>query len=283
MTCNFADPHLHPNPIKGLGGEKIAIKSKKANIWLLGFLTLPPWDYGLEPTLQNYEKIIEMIIKECKKASSTGVEIKCFAGFHPAEIDRLIDHYKLKPLDVLETGMKVLNLIKDKCITGELDGIGEVGHQHYKTYPDRALISHMILERAFEISRDYNCPIQMHLENNEHSTVAIIHETVMKTISTSSRRIIFHHSKPSMALQAFRLGYLSTVPGTRKPLLEYMFSQIPPVYMLESDYVDDSMRPNPIYPWDIVEFQRQLQSNGKVSEEYLCKINEDNPREAFKI
>ena len=283
MKCNYADPHLHPNPVKGLGGEKIASKSKEANIWILGFLSLPPWDYGLEPTLHNYEKIIEMIIKECKKASDKGVQVKCFSGFHPAEVDRLIDQYHLKPLEALEVGMKVLTLVRDKCISGELDGIGEVGHQHYKTFTDRVLISHKILEKALEISKDYGCPIQMHLENNEHSTVSLIHETVMKIVGKPSRRIIFHHSKPLMAVQAYEKGYFSTVPGIKKPLLEHLFAKIPPVYMLESDFVDDINRPHSVYPWDIAQMQEVLLRERKIDEEYLCKVNWDNPRQAFGI
>ncbi|MCE4614806.1 MAG: TatD family hydrolase [Desulfurococcales archaeon] len=283
MKCSYADPHLHPNPIKGLGGEKIAFKSKKAGIWFLGFLSLPPWDYGLEPSLHNYEKVMEMITKECRKALNIGIQVKCFSGFHPAEIDRLIDHYRLKPLEVLEMGVKILSIIKNKCVNGELDGIGEVGHQHYKTFPDRALISHQILEKALEISGDYECPIQMHLENNEHSTVAIIHETIMKTVGKPSRRIIFHHSKPSMAIQAYEKGYMSTVPGVKKPLLEYLFSRIPPVYMLESDFVDDNRGFSTVYPWIAVEMQESLLHEGKVDEEYLCKINLDIPREVFSI
>ncbi len=283
MRCSYADPHLHPNPVKGLGGEKIASKSKEANIWILGFLSLPPWDYELEPTLRNYEKIIDMIVKECRKSSGKGVKVKCFSGFHPAEVDILIDRYHLKPLEVLELGMKVLALIRDKCISGELDGVGEVGHQHYRTFSDRALISHKILEKALEISKDYGCPVQMHLENNEHSTVALIHETAMKIVGKPSRQIVFHHSKPSMAVQAYEKGYLSTVPGTKKPLLEYLFARTPPVYMLESDFVDDANRPKPVYPWDIAGMQELLLREGKVDEEYVCKVNRDNPQEAFGV
>ncbi len=282
MRCRYADPHLHPNPVKGLGGKVIASKARDAGFWLLGFLTLPPWDYNLEPSLDNYERIIEMVIRECREASSNDLKVKCFAGFHPGEVDRLIDRYNIKPMDALELGYKVLDVIKEKCLKGELDGIGEVGHQHYKTWADRALISHLILERALLISEETGCSIQMHLENNENSTVEIIRKTLDRIGVKPGKRIIFHHAKPSMAVKAFRLGLSSTIPGTKKRLLEYLVNNVPPVYMLESDYVDDKGRPNAFYPWDLALLQEELLREGVVDEEYICKINRDNPLDALE-
>jgi TatD-related deoxyribonuclease len=283
LKCRYADPHLHPNPIKGLGGKAIASKARKAGFWLLGFLTLPPWDYNLEPSLDNYEKIIRMIIRECREASSSNLKVKCFAGFHPSEIDKLIDRYNIKPIDALNLGYKVLDIIREKCLNGELDGIGEVGHQHYKTWVDRALITHLILEKALLISEEADCPIQMHLENNEHSTVEIIKMTLDRIGVRTDKRIIFHHAKPSMSIKAFDLGLSSTIPGTNKRLVEYLVNNIPPVYMLESDYVDDKGRPNAFYPWDLADLQEKLIREGAVDEEYICRINHDNPVKALKL
>jgi TatD-related deoxyribonuclease len=39
----------------------------------------------------------------------------------------------LKPLEVLELGFKVLEELSKLVDRGEIDGIGEVGRQHYRT------------------------------------------------------------------------------------------------------------------------------------------------------
>ncbi|MEB3825536.1 MAG: TatD family hydrolase [Desulfurococcales archaeon] len=281
--CRYTDPHLHPNPLKGLGGSRIADEMAKRNAWLVGFLSLPPWDYGLTPTLENYEKIMNLIYRECSNARDKGLNVLCFSGFHPAEVDKLIDRYSFKPLEVLELAYKVLGLIKEKCRRGELDGIGEVGHQHYKTFPDRVLISHYIMEKALEIALDEDCPIQLHLENNEHSTVEIVDDTVKRLGGHPSRRIVFHHSKPSMAEKAFGRGYSATVPGSNRRLLEHVFSKLDPVYMVESDYVDGPQKYARNHPWTIIETVNNMIEEGIVSEEYVCKINEDLPSKAFNV
>jgi TatD-related deoxyribonuclease len=274
-----ADAHSHSNPVRGLGAAKISRRFREYGGWFQALVALSPWHYAIEfKGFDSYVELIELHIRECKAAEDSGLRVACLAGFHPADVDKLIDKYKMKPFEVLDLGLRVVDYVASLCREGVLDGIGEVGRQHYKTTPERVLVAEMILERAIQNARDYDCIIHMHLENSGADTVYLTHRIVEGLHVEPRRRgrLVFHHSKPVMVEAASKLGYPATLPGLPR-LLEAAFKSLPPVYMIESDYIDDPSRPGAVvYPWDMAEAQLRMAEKGVVEREYLYKINVDN-------
>ncbi len=277
MQVPVADGHTHTNPVRGLGAEKIAYKFKESGGWFMAIVALSPWAYGIDfEGVESYRRVVEdILVQECKIAEENGLRTACLAGFHPADVDKLIDKYRLNPVDALDLGLKVVEAMGEYCRQGILDGIGEVGRQHYKTTAERVVISELILERALQIASDYGCIVHMHLENAGSITVELVDRVASRILSEKHRsKIVFHHSKPSMAVEAAARGYSATIPGVPR-LLDNVLGKIDPVFVLESDHIDDPMRPGAVvYPWAMAEHVQRLAR--KLSEEYLYKINVDN-------
>lgn len=273
-----ADAHTHTNPVHGLGAERIAERFRSAGGWFMAIVALAPWAYEIEFNgIESYEKVVEdILIRECKAASDAGLQVACLAGFHPADVDKIIDKYRWDPSRVLDLGLRVVERMAEYCKDGVLDGIGEVGRQHYKTRAERAVISNMILEHALEYARDYGCLVHMHLEQAGRVTVDLVDRIAERIGLRGNARVktVFHHAKPGIAVEAVRRGYSATIPGTPK-LLDNVLGRFDPVFMLESDHIDDPMRPGiVVYPWVMAEHIQKLAI--RMSEDYLYKINVDN-------
>ncbi len=282
----IADGHTHSNPVRGLGAEKIAERFKASGGWFMALVSLSPWAYGIEfAGLESYKEMIEIHIRECMYASETGLKIACLAGFHPADVDRLIDKYRLSPIEVLELGRKVLEYEANLCKEGTLDGIGEVGRQHYKTFSYRAVIAQYLLEYSVELARDYDCILHLHLEQEGETTIRLVEIPVEKVgLPYSTRRnLVFHHSKPFLAVEASKRGFSSTIPGTPQ-LISKVLGKIEPVFVLESDHIDDPARPGAVvYPWVMAEAVERLARHRSVDEEYLYRINVENVEKLYGI
>ncbi len=279
----IADAHTHTNPVRGLGAARIASRFKSQGGWFMAIVALSPWAYNIDFTgIESYREVLDILARECMAAEEAGVRTACLAGFHPADVDRLIDKYRIAPEKVLNLGLSWIDELASACKEGFLDGIGEVGRQHYKTRAERVIISEIILEKALEIARDYDCLIHMHLENAGRITIDLVNMK-LRSIGTprNLKRIVFHHMKPGHALYVADLNYAATIPGTPE-LLDNVLGKVPPVFMLESDHIDDPMRPGAVvYPWLMAQHVNRMVR--KVGEEYLYKINIDNIISTYRV
>lgn len=278
-----ADSHAHVNPVKGLGAREVAKRFKSSGGWFIALVSLPPTAYGLEgSSVEVYVKAALIHSNECKEAREAGLKVYCLAGFHPAEVDKLIDRNGLKPLEVLELGLKVLEELSKLVDKGEIDGIGEVGRQHYKTSSERVLVANMILEKAMEISRDKDIIVHMHLEQAGEATVELV-DVMARRLNARMERLVFHHAEPRVAVEAGRRGYPASIPGIPK-LLEHVLENIEPTYTVESDYLDDPKRPGAvIYPWDMASHITKIAAKSKSVEERIYKINVDNIAKTYNV
>ncbi len=286
MHIPVADAHGHSNPVRGMGASQIAERFKEAGGWFWALVSLSPWSYGLDfKGFDSYREMAEIVLRECKEAEEAGLRVACIAGFHPADVDRLIDRYRMDPSEVLALGYRVVDYMADLCRQGLLDGIGEVGRQHYKTGVERAVISQLILERALAHARDYGCIVQMHLEHVGKITVDLVEESAKRLGigGDVKSRIVFHHAKPSTGRYAHDAGYQVNIPGVQR-LLPHAFRELDPFYMIESDYIDDPSRPGAVvYPWEMAGEMYRLYEKGVVGEEYLYKVNVDNIVKLYRV
>ncbi len=276
MNHVVADAHCHTNPVRGTGARVIAEKFKKSGGWFIAIVSLPPWSYGLGGSLlDDYKKVVEILLHECENAKEAGLEVSCIGGFHPAIIDRLADQ-GMELEKVRELGLKVIDYVATLCRQGVLDGIGEVGRQHYKTMPERVVLAEELLEYTLEVARDNNCIVHLHLENAGTYTVSSVSRTMRKIGLRNPTRIIFHHVTTRMLAYIVDNNLSSTVPGLEGVLLKIAEQKIEPRYMIESDYIDDPKRPGVVtYPWNLSMVQKRLFEKGLFDEDYLFKINVD--------
>lgn len=281
----FADAHSHSNPINGLGSEQISKKFKESGGWFVAFVMLPSWDYvrRLPSSLEDYEKILDLFIKDCKKAKGTGIKVNCFAGLHPAEIDKLIES-GMEAARVERLALSIVEHLGKLCSNNIIDGIGEVGRPHYKVKVETAIVSEAVLERALEISKDLGCKVQLHLENMKGFTALNIKKLIGR-IGVNEEKVLIHHTTLNVLIEAQELGIWSTYPGIKEGL-EAMFKSLKKFdkILIESDFIDDPKRPGRVlYPWDLPINEMSLLEKGLINEEALQKINVENTEKFFEV
>jgi len=280
----FADAHAHSNPVNGLGASEIAKRFKRKGGWFMALVGLSPWHYGIEEKDYNgYIKAIQLHIRECRVAVAEGLQVACFAGFHPADVDKLVSAGK-PPEEVLRLGLQVVEYVGKLCRDGVIDGIGEVGRQHYRTSPDKFAIAMTIMVRALELARDSGCLVHLHLENAGVVTALTVDE-IVERVGLNKSKVFLHHVKPGIGLEAIKRGYQVTIPG-HKETLRYAFSirELAESMLVESDYIDDPRRPCvSSCPWDVVDRELELLKEGVVSEDILYKVNVDNIVKAYGV
>jgi len=280
----FADAHVHSNPVNGLGAAEIAKRFKRKGGWFIALVGLSPWHYNIEEkNYDGYVKAIQLHIRECRTAAAQGLQIACFAGFHPADVDKLVSAGK-HPEEVFYLGLRIVEYVGKLCRDGVIDGIGEVGRQHYRTSPDRFAIAASIMLRALEIARDNDCLVHLHLENAGPVTVLTLDE-VVERIGIDRGKVFLHHAKPNIGLEAVKRGYQVTIPG-HKETLRYAFNvkELAENMLIESDYIDDPRRPCvSSCPWDVVDRELELVKEGVVDVDTLYKINIDNVVKAYGV
>lgn len=271
----YADAHTHSNPIHGLGMNVIADKFRAKNGWFMAIVGLAPWSYGLDPTVEGYLESFEIVLRECSIARQKGLKVACIVGMHPSDLDKLVYKYGIKLNEVLKLAYKVIDEVAKLCREGRIEGIGEVGRPHYRVDPVFVAASELVMVRAMEVAKDYGCILHLHLEQGNGVTVESI-EKISRFIGISTDKIIFHHSRPGLLEYVVDKGYVATVPGV-EAVLRTVFSRYKPVYLIESDHIDDPRRPGVVvYPWQLVDNQLKLLKEDIVDEEYLYKVNVDN-------
>ncbi len=281
-TVLFSDAHLHVNPVKGFGAEKIAKRFKKENGWFIAIVALPPYYYDFEEiSPSSYMRVLDLLNKEAAKAKEVGLEVVKFMGIHPAEID---EYYRrgVKGEKLYSVLREVLKLIENSIKNGLLDGIGEVGRPHYTTSPERLVLSEIIMRDAMTIAKDLGVPLQLHLEQGGFITALSI-KLLLNMLGLSNRQAILHHvnSETSFWASIHSLPFTAPVKYFNE---EYLKSNLAEYCMLESDFLDDPRRPGvSAYPWDIPVAVRELIARGLITEELAYKILVDNVVKYFSV
>lgn len=278
----YADAHLHTNPVKGLGGRVIAKRFKDCGGWFMALISLPPRHYGFNYSFEDYVKSVEILIRECRAIREEGIVVRCLAGIHPADLEKLITEKLLEYEEAYSLALRVLNYVGGLIKDGLLDGIGEVGRPHYKTIPEALVINELLLRYSLTLAKDLNTIIHLHLEQGGYITAVDVVDLINR-INVSKDLILMHHLDIRTATEVERFNLIYTLPGKLQVIREG-FKRLKPTYLIESDFIDDPKRPGvSSYPWDVVENQKALLKDGVVNEEYLYRLNVDNIVKYYRV
>ncbi|MEM2024738.1 MAG: TatD family hydrolase [Desulfurococcaceae archaeon] len=277
----YSDAHLHVNPTKGLGAGRIARKFRGEGGWFIAIMGLPPRYYGFaDPSVESYRRVLDLINNEYLKAKEEGIEAARFIGIHPAEVD---EYYRegLKLNSLVQLTEEVLKLLEEAVKNNRLEGIGEVGRQHYSTSPERLVLSEIIMVRALLIARDYRVPVQLHLEQRGFPTAYSV-KLLSEIAGVDASRVLIHHANLETAKWAEQLSIPFTAP-IRHFNEEYALNTWKHG-MFESDFIDDLSRPGSYaYPWDIPRVVKDYLTRGLISEEQAYKMLVDNVVKYFNV
>ncbi len=240
-------------------------------------VSLLTWSLELPPCeLSSFEKLYKMTIDACRQVKEEGVPALCILGIHPAEIHQMI--VKGWSLDkIMNFVDSCMRLVEQHIKNGEAHGIGEVGRPHWEVDEKELEIHNMVLARCLEYAHDLDVPVHLHLERRGLDTVNSIVTMVYK-IGNRRYSVVLHHAEGKIIQEAFSRGLMPSVPVGKKQDLEEAIRQ-EPVYVIESDYLDDPNRPGAVIPpWSLVRRIRSYVESGRVPISYLRRLVLDNMR-----
>lgn len=279
----YADAHCHANPIHGIGARRIASLFKKKNGWFIALVSLPPHHYGLGGfSADTYEKSFDILIREAEEARREGLKVKVLAGFHPAEIDDYVKKgYGLK--DIYDLAVRVLDLVSKLYRRGLVDGIGEVGRQHYSTNPSRIALSDLIMIKAMEYAKDYGMLVHLHTEQAGFTTAESV-ARLADLIGVDRGLINVHHVDYESSVECEKRNLWYSFPIKYNKEISRILIEDRQRLLIESDFIDDSSRPGvSSYPWSIAEVIESLVSNGLVSENAVMKVMVDSISKFYRV
>ncbi|MEM1921262.1 MAG: TatD family hydrolase [Desulfurococcaceae archaeon] len=282
MRKLYADSHCHSNPVKGMGADKISKLFKKHGGWFIALVSLPPYHYGLsEPLIDNYRKLVEIMLLEKKIVIENSLSTSLFIGFHPAEID---EYYRrgISLEKILELAEKVLDLLVEYYRNGLINGIGEVGRQHYSTSPARQVLAELILLKTLEYSKDYDIPLHLHLEQSGLITIKSINYYIEK-LNVPRRNILIHHVNYDTGYWSEKYNLWHSIPAKERDIEQNIVEKREYI-LIESDYIDDPKRPGvSSYPWDIAINLEKFIERNIVDQNTVDKIMIDNIVKFYRV
>lgn len=252
-----SDNHLHVNPVKGLGPVEVARRFRKEGGGFCVLVSLLTWSLGFPPCeLSSFEKLYQLTVESCQIMNREGVATICMLGIHPAEIQKMIE--KGWSLDKIVSFVdECMKMVKKYIDEGRAHGIGEVGRPHWPVSERDWEIHEKVLERCLEHARDMNVPVHLHLERKGLETVESIGRLVNK-IGNRRYSVVLHHAEGSIVERAWELGLAPSVPVGKRQDFEIAL-KCRPVYVVESDYLDDPSRPGAVItPWSLAKKVRKL-------------------------
>lgn len=285
MRIVFADTHAHSNPLKGMGSGAIAERFRESGGWFVALVSLPPTSLGLLPSLEGFEKSLELLVSECRRAREKGLKVACLGGFHPAMIDKMVEDLGMDSFEAYNTSVKAIEVALKHAASGSLDGIAEIGRPHYRVKPHYVVISDLVLDYAVERARDLDLVVHLHLEEGGWATVADVDRRIRRS-GAARDRVVMHHSKPGLAEHAVKSGIAFTIPAIydvlkRSSMIEGIRSAL---YTLESDYIDDPSRPGRVlYPWEVAKNTERCVREGVIGEDEAARIHIDNVVKIYRV
>ncbi|MCY0891875.1 MAG: TatD family hydrolase, partial [Pyrobaculum arsenaticum] len=124
---------------------------------------------------------------------------------------------------------------------------------------------------ALERAKDVDAAVHLHLERGGKATVDSIAELAART-GIRPERVVMHHIEGALAGYAFTKGLSPSVPIGRRGEFEDALKS-GPVFVVESDYIDDKSRPGAVIPpWTLASKLRQYAASGRIAADDLRQI-----------
>ena len=212
-------------------------------------------------TLDQFLAHVEDTLTTCRKAQEY-VDCHAVIGLHPAEFDRLYNNGKK------DVCYEMLYAIKPFIQEKRAVAMGEFGTPHYPVSSDTYREAHTFMMEALYVSRDCDCPIQLHTESLDEHDIKKLDELVRKT---GCKKVIKHFSSPAISpYEAMMPSVLATESNIIEALSEGK------KFLMETDYIDDPRRPGAVLgPKTVPRTTQNLLKKGILSETKASHIHQE--------
>lgn len=196
-------------------------------------------------------------------------------GVHPAEITILGDKMGY------EAAAKIMKDALD--IAGSYVEEGKAvaiknGRPHYSVSPDIWQLSNEVLQHAFEVAKDVDCPVQIHTESYSKRGMEEIADIAEKA-GLPTEKIVKHFSPPAVD-ELNEIGMFPSVLAGGKNVKKA--AKQSSRFMVETDYIDDKNRPGSVLGPKTVP-KRVKEMAEEFGDSLAYKICKENPEKVYGI
>ena len=280
LEVGVFDNHAHANERSGVGAAEVARRFKAAGGRGIVFVSLLTWSIGGRPGDRDWVvKLYDHTVKSAEAARGVGLVSGAVVGLHPAECVKLLEA-GWGVGEVEEFMRWAVDLAARYVEEGRAVGLGEFGRPHWPVDEGVRGLCNRLALYALERARDVGAAVHLHLERGGQATVDSIVE-LAKRAGIDPVRVVMHHIEGALAGYAYAKGLSPSVPVGRRGEFEDALRS-GPVFVVESDYLDDRSRPGAVIPpWTLASKLRQYVENGVLSAEDMYKICVENVRRVY--
>ncbi|OUJ19514.1 putative metal-dependent hydrolase urease superfamily [Methanonatronarchaeum thermophilum] len=269
------DNHMHLRP-DGEGVDAVKEFSKAGGTHLI-HVSLPSWNYGVDPRQEGYKPAFEETIKLTEKANKeTDVQVYSVLGVHPAELTKWMG-MGMTLEEASEMMKQGITLARKYVEENKAIAIGEVGRPHYKVEPKIMEKSNEIMKHGFREAASINCPIQLHTESmNQQKTRELT--KMIKQTKLPENKVVQHFANPDIKQNKITPSIVAFKDNLKKALKNKQN------FMMETDYIDDPERPGAVLgPKTIPKRTKWLHKQNHTTKQKLTQIHKTTPEKTYNI
>ncbi|MFT0899397.1 TatD family hydrolase [Candidatus Methanoprimaticola sp. MG2] len=264
------DNHIHMSPS---GRNVDALKEfEAAGGTGLTLVTLPYSEVPIHKGgdfAESYE-VTYALAQRAREATSLRINIA--VGPYPVLMVPLAEAYGLERAEeMMVRGME--DAARDVA-EGRAVAIGEIGRPHFPVSREIRDASNRVLLRGMELAREVDCPVIIHCESEEYTDRSLAEIADMAGLDRS--RVVKHSSPPWVTPEETH-GVMPSIPASKTNTREAI-SKGTDRFMIETDYIDDPLKPGAIMAVTTVPKRvKAWLANGQVPTESIHRICGDIP------
>nr|WP_287070174.1 TatD family hydrolase [Pyrobaculum sp.] len=281
MEFGVFDNHAHANEYSGYGAAEVVRRFKAAGGGGIIFVSLLTWSIGGRPGDREWVvRLYDHTVRNAEVARGAGLVSGAVVGVHPAECVKLLEA-GWTPEEVEEFMRWAVDLAARYVEEGRAVGLGEFGRPHWPVPNSVVELCNKVTLYVLERARDVDAAVHLHLERGGPATVDSIAKLAAEA-GVDPRRVVMHHIEGALAGYAYSKGLSPSVPMGRWGEFEDALRH-GPVFVVESDYIDDKSRPGAVIPpWTLASKFKQYVARGVLSADDMYKICVENVKSIYK-
>jgi TatD-related deoxyribonuclease len=232
----------------------------------------PSWHLGPVPERPDeFRPAFETTIDTVERASGV-LDGRAWPvlGVHPGLVSTLVDDEGYGPEEARELMQGGLEVAAEYVADGRALGL-KSGRPHYEVAEAVWDASNAVMERAFELGADLDCPVQLHTEASEDLTDVA---DLARGVGMDPGRVVKHYAAGRLE------GPIPSVMSEKERLERAAREGRP--FLMETDFVDDPDRPGAVMgPKTVPRRVRWLLAEGH--EAAVCNAHVETPRDVYGI
>ena len=212
-----------------------------------------------------------------KAREMTDLKINVSVGPYPVLLISLAERFGLEKAEkMMIEGMEhAAALVAD----GKANSLGEIGRPHFPVDDVRIIeASNRILLRGMELAHEVDCPVIIHCESEDYTDRSLAE---LADEAGLDRGKVIKHSSPPWVTPEETHGVMPSIPASRSLIREALSKG--DRFMIETDFIDDPMKPNAIMAVTSVPKRiKGLNQSGELSEEQVHRMCEDIPDSLYR-